>query len=70
MNSHPSRTLIRAAATLHIMASLGAPSRRMMNRQTEHHIWNISEGMNHRRYSLTIGARCSDAPNSRAVADG
>ena len=29
-----------------------------MNRQTEHHIWNINEGMNHNRYSLTMGEMC------------
>ena len=30
----------------------------------------INEGMNHNRYSLTMGVRCSEAPKNRAVAEG
>ena len=70
INSQPSITVMIAAMILHIIANFGAPSKRIMNRQTEHHIWNINEGMNHNRYSLTMGVRCSEAPKNRAVADG
>lgn len=47
MKSQSNTTLMTAGMTLHHMANLGAPSRRMMKSYMVIHISNRREGMNH-----------------------
>lgn len=49
IKSQSRTTLMTAEIRLHIMANFGAPSKRMMNRETVIHIWNTHEGTNHSR---------------------
>lgn len=60
-------TVRSAATTLHHMAYRGEPSRRMMNSDTDSHIWNNIEGPNHNRYVTTSEDRCSEEPSNLSV---
>ena len=49
INNQLSITLTNAATTLHTIANFGAPSKRIINRQSAHHTWNSNIGVNHNR---------------------
>ena len=75
---HPMNTIINqsrkilaiADTTLHHMASLGLPSRRMTNSSNAAHTPNNSPGIKPSIYSRTNGSKASEEPSILAIAEG